>query len=162
MTFEGLRNFDQRMRQVLPPQDGISPHITGQYGEKRNGRRPHGGIDFNYNVPGQRGINLDHPTVNSPVDGKVEFVGGNYGTVKIRTSDGYSHEILHLHTTNVRKDDLVEVGQAIGTMGGRGPTKATEYAQHVHYQLKDSEDRIVDPKEYFENEDKKQTDSTKP
>lgn len=41
------------------------------------------------------GVNLQHPTVNSPVDGKVTFAGGNYGAVKIRTSDSYKHEILN-------------------------------------------------------------------
>ncbi|CAF3005419.1 unnamed protein product [Rotaria sp. Silwood2] len=156
-----LRGFKQRMNQVLPAQNGISPHITGEYGEKRT-KGAHGGVDFNYKVPGQRGINLQHPTVNSPVDGKVIFVGGGYGTVKIRTSDGYSHEILHLHTTNVRVGDVVETGQAIGTMGGRGPKKEKQYAQHVHYQVKDPKGRTVGPKEYFEKEEKKQTGSTKP
>lgn len=142
------------MNKVLPSQDGVAPHITGEYGEKRK-KGPHGGIDFNYNVPGQRGLNLKHPTVNSPVDGKVVFVGGNYGTVKIRTADGFSHEILHLHETNVRVGDEVQLGQGIGAMGGRGPAKATQYAQHVHYQVKDPKGKVVDPKDYFQKEDPK-------
>lgn len=134
------------MNIILPPINGIAPHITSPYGQRASGF--HGGTDFNYNVPGQSGVNMQHPNVYSPVNGKVSFVGGQYGTVKIVTTDGYSHEILHLHTQNVRVGENVQSGQRIGTMGGTGPNGLNQYAQHVHYQIKDSSEGTIDPERY--------------
>lgn len=134
------------MNIVLPPMNGIEPYITSPYGPRGNDF--HGGTDFNYNVPGQSGINLKHPNVYSPVNGKVTFSGGQYNTVKIATADGYSHEILHLHTRNVRVGDNVQLGALIGTMGGTGPNGTSQFLQHVHYQIKDSSGRITDPEAY--------------
>ena len=58
--------------------------------------KPHRGVDFNYNVPGQSGINLTHPALHSPVDGIVTNAGqGRYGRIAIRDKDGNIHEILH-------------------------------------------------------------------
>ena len=73
---------------------------------------------------------------------------GSYGTVKIRDDQGNLHEILHLDSRSVRVTDpptRVEAGDPIGTMGGRGPDGANDYAQHVHYQMRDPEGRIIDP-----------------
>ena len=135
--------FQAAMQQMMPPQDGVKPHITGQYGENR-GSRNHGGVDFNY-VGGQSGRNLQHPVVNSPVDGRVSFSGGAYGTVKIIDAQGNSHELLHLHSRSVKEGDSVRAGQPIGTMGGRGPEGPNQYAQHVHYQLRNPAGSIIDP-----------------
>ncbi len=89
------------MRVVLPTSNGVSPHVTGRYGEHR-GDHNHGGVDFNY-VGGQNGINLRHPSVHSPVSGTVVApVGGQYGTVKIRDAEGNTHELLHLQTQTVK------------------------------------------------------------
>lgn len=133
---------------ILPPQGGNTAHITGHYGEQRD-KGPHGGSDFNY-VGGQSGINLQHPTVHSPVDGTVVFVGGQYGTIKIRDEFGNTHELLHTDEQLVERDQVVNAGTAIGTMGGRGPGGATAYAQHVHYQLKDANGRLRNPEEYWD------------
>jgi putative chitinase len=82
-------SFSNTMQTMLPTQNGISPHVTGNYGENRaNG--PHGGTDFNYQG-GQTGINMTNPTVYSPIDGTVTFSGGKYGTVKIQDAQGNSH-----------------------------------------------------------------------
>jgi putative chitinase len=135
------------MNVMLPAKSGKGPHITGGYGEQRS-NRPHGGIDFNYNVPGQRGINKQHPTVNSPVAGKVTSIGKNYNTVNIRTPDGYNHQILHLNSVNVRPNTNVQAGHPIGTMGGKGPHGPNQYPQHVHYQIKDQKNRLVNPAKY--------------
>ena len=140
-------SFDATMQQMMPPQAGIKPHITGSYGEDR-GNKNHGGVDFNY-VGGQAGRNLQHPPVNAPVSGKVTFSGGSYGTVKILDAQGNSHEILHLHSRSVKEGDTVQAGQQIGTMGGRGPDGPNQYAQHVHYQLRNPAGGIIDPVSFW-------------
>ncbi|HDS1037868.1 TPA: peptidoglycan DD-metalloendopeptidase family protein [Stenotrophomonas maltophilia] len=149
------RSFDQTMQVMLPQQNGVKPHVTGEFGEHR-AHKPHGGTDFNY-VGGQAGRNLQHPTVNAPISGTVTFVGGDYGTVKIRDAQGNSHEILHLQSTQVKQGDPITAGEPIGTMGGRGPKGANQYAQHVHYQLKDPAGKLVSPQEYWDHGKLKET-----
>ena len=143
----GGRSFEDTMRIMLPPQGAVAPHVTGHFAEDR-GNRTHGGVDFNY-VGGQNGVNLRHPTIHSPVSGEVTFVGGSFGTIKIRDAEGNSHELLHTNTQSVRVGQQVSAGDAIGTMGGRGPGGADDYAQHVHYQLKDGNGRLMNPQEYW-------------
>jgi peptidoglycan hydrolase-like protein with peptidoglycan-binding domain len=162
----GPQSFDEVMRVMLPPQDGATPHMTSDFGPRTiNGRHDdHGGVDFNYNVR-QTGINLEHPTVRSPVSGVVEYGDGqgSYGTVKIRDDQGNLHEILHLDSRSVRATDpptRVEAGDPIGTMGGRGPGGASDYAQHVHYQMRDSEGRIIDPEAFWNDRTRTQGDAT--
>lgn len=82
-------SYQDIMNVILPPQQGRSSHITGHYGEHR-ASGPHGGSDFNY-VGGQAGVNLEHPSIHSPVAGTVEFVGGRYGTISIRDAEGNRH-----------------------------------------------------------------------
>lgn len=142
MTFEDIMNF------VLPQKTGVTPHITGHYGEQRPSGE-HGGTDFNYEG-GQTGINLSHPPVYSPTVGTVTFAGGDYGTVKIIDGDGYSHEILHLNDIFVKVGSVVTLGDKIGTMGGRGPSGVNQYDQHVHYQLKDASGALVNPEQFWE------------
>ena len=151
---DGPRSFDAVMRTMLPPQAGVAPHITSDFGHRViNGRDDdHGGVDFNY-VGGQNGANLRHPTVHSPVSGDVVFSGGQYGTVKIRDDQGNLHEILHLESRSVQATDppqRVEAGDPIGTMGGRGPGGSGQYAQHVHYQVRDPQERLVDPERFWD------------
>ncbi|SFR90178.1 Peptidase family M23 [Dyella sp. OK004] len=139
--------YQDVMNTILPRQGNHSAHITGHYGEHRaNG--PHGGSDFNYEG-GQQGANLEHPTVHSPVAGVVTFVGGQYGTIKIRDAEGNSHEILHTQSQSVTVGQRIETGDVIGAMGGRGPHGATQYAQHVHYQMKDSQGHPVNPETFW-------------
>ncbi|MBS1942469.1 MAG: peptidoglycan DD-metalloendopeptidase family protein, partial [Bacteroidetes bacterium] len=140
--------FQAAMNTILPGQNGITPHITGHYGEHRGAKGPHGGVDFNY-VGGQNGLNLRHPQVHSPVSGVVEVTGGQYGTVGIRDKDGNLHQLLHLQSQSVKVGDKVEPGQVIGTMGGRGPHGAHDYAQHVHYQMKDKAGHLMSPEIYW-------------
>lgn len=152
-----VRLFDDVMRTMLPPQGNVAPHMTSDYGHRTlNGRaNHHGGVDFNY-VGGQNGINLRHPVVRSPVSGVVIYGAGQgrYGTVKIRDDQGNVHEILHLDSRSVRVTDpptRINAGDAIGTMGGRGPNGAGQYAQHVHYQVRDASGRTVDPEAFWRN-----------
>ncbi|MCD8455313.1 calcium-binding protein [Xylella taiwanensis] len=138
------------MNRMLPPQDGTPPHVTGNYRETRPGKPPHGGIDFNYQG-GQTGINLTHPTIYSPISGTVTFVGGQFATIKIRDADGNSHEILHTHSQAVTVGQQINAGDPIGTMGGRGPNGINEFAQHVHYQMKDPQGRRINPQDWWDN-----------
>lgn len=141
------RSYDHTMQVMLPPQNGVKPHVTGHFGEHR-GEKAHGGSDFNY-VGGQTGRNLQHPTVHAPIAGTVTSVGGKYGTVMIQDADGISHQILHMQDTKVKVGQHVEPGDAIGTMGGRGPQGANQYAQHVHYQMKDPSGKLINPETYW-------------
>lgn len=152
-----VRSFDDVMRVMLPPQDGVAPHMTSDFGHRTlNGRADHhGGVDFNY-VGGQNGINLRHPTVRSPVSGTVIYGAGqgSYGTVKIRDDAGNVHEILHLDSRSVQvthPPTRINAGDPIGTMGGRGPNGSGQYAQHVHYQVRDPSGRTVDPEVFWRN-----------
>lgn len=153
-TDNGPRSFDNAMRIMLPPQNGVSPHVTGHFGEQRRARpdapaHTHQGADFNYQG-GQSGINLRHPTVHSPVSGTVESVGGRYGTVGIRDGQGNLHQILHLHSQErLRPGQPIEAGDPIGTMGGRGPNRADEFRQHVHYQVFNGNGRALDPERFW-------------
>lgn len=152
---QGPQSFNDVMRIMLPPQNGVAPHITSDFGPRiLNGRHDdHGGVDFNY-VGGQSGANLRHPTVRSPVSGEVVFSGGDYGTVKIRDAQGNMHEILHMDSRSVQVTNpptRVQAGDPIGTMGGRGPGGASDYAQHVHYQMRDPNGRLLDPEAYWNN-----------
>lgn len=141
------RSYEHTMQVMLPPQNGVKPHITGHFGEHR-GEKSHGGSDFNY-VGGQAGRNLQHPTIHAPIAGTVTSVGGKYGTVMIQDAQGNSHQILHMQDTKVKVGQHVEPGDPIGTMGGRGPQGANQYAQHVHYQMKDPAGKLINPEAYW-------------
>jgi len=142
-------SYQEVMNTMLPHQQHTAAHITGHYGEVR-AKGPHGGSDFNY-AGGQSGVNLEHPGIHSPISGEVTFVGGQYGTIKIRDADGNSHEILHTQSQSVKVGQHVDVGDEIGQMGGRGPKGSQQYAQHVHYQMKDASGHAVNPEEFWRN-----------
>ena len=80
---------------------------------------------------------------------RIAFSGGAYGTVKIIDAQGNSHELLHLHSRSVKEGDSVRAGQPIGTMGGRGPEGPNQYAQHVHYQLRNPAGTLIDPVSFW-------------
>lgn len=96
---------------------------------------------------------LEKLSVRSPVSGKVTFVGGNYGTVRIIDSAGYEHNFLHMHLDPskvkspsdfmpVSVGEYVERGQIIGLLGNvHVPTKR----DHVHYHLRDQNGKFIDP-----------------
>jgi hypothetical protein len=146
------------MRRVLPPIGGVPPHITSSYGatdRPPKSTKPHEGIDFNYRVPGQRGINLGHPAIRSPATGIVINAGeGTAGRIAIRDSNGFIHEILHSHRQHVTIGDPVVAGQLIGTMGNTGVNRnePEKGPHHVHYQLRDRAGRIVDPSAYWDQQ----------
>jgi len=144
---------NRKMFSILPPIGGVPPHPTSHFGERRDNipraSSPHGGVDFNYNVPGQRGLNLQHPSVYSPVDGTVvKEPGGYLGMVSIRDANGFLHEILHLQSQSVSKGQSVSAGQLIGSMGGVG----AEGRQHVHYQIHDQSGNRVNPEAFWDDQ----------
>jgi hypothetical protein len=139
------------IQRVLPPVGGVLPHVTSPYGEVEGrppgSSTPHRAVDFNY-VGGQTGINLQHPTLRSPVAGIVTRAGQDkYGTIAIRDADGYSHEILHTNGRYVSVGDPVAAGQLIGTMGNTGAEQ-----QHVHYQLKDIAGKMLNPIAFWDRQ----------
>jgi peptidase M23-like protein len=146
------------MRRVLPPIGGVLPHNTSPYGatdRPPNSTNPHEGIDFNYKVPGQRGINLEHPALRSPVTGIVTNAGeGTAGRIAIRDSSGLTHEILHSHKQYVRVGDPVAAGQFIGTMGNTGVNRKEpeKGPHHVHYQLRTRAGKIIDPGAFWDQQ----------
>ncbi|MGN2468375.1 peptidoglycan DD-metalloendopeptidase family protein [Pseudomonas fragariae (ex Marin et al. 2024)] len=140
-------SFAEVMLRVLPPLNGVQPHITGHYGEQR-ASGPHGGTDFNY-VGGQSGINLQYPKVYAPIAGSVTYVGGSYGSIKIKDADGNSHEILHTSSHTVAVGATVAAGDEIGAMGGKGPGGATQYPRHVHYQMKGPTGSLISPEVWW-------------
>ena len=141
--------LEKTLNQILPPIAGVFVHVTGEFGEPRPNGKIHKGIDFNY-IGGQTGINLTHPKIYSPVSGKVTFVGGNFGTIKIKDSQGYSHELLHTHTQKIKVGQIINLGDELGTMGGKGPLGYHQYPQHVHYQIKDTHGEIKNPHIWWE------------
>ncbi|WP_342712200.1 M23 family metallopeptidase [Bradyrhizobium sp. B124] len=150
-------SWQDTMRRILPPLVGIDSHVTSRYGEVTNrplgSTNPHRGVDFNYNIPGQLGLNLINPALRSPVAGVVtQAGGGRYGTIAIRDADGFSHEILHSHSQHVSVGDPVAAGQFIGTMGNTGASSDPKKANHVHYQLRDPAGRVIDPSAFWDQQ----------
>lgn len=141
-------NFSEVMDRMLPPSNGQSAVIGGEYGETR-GSGTHGGVDFNY-PGGQSGINLTNPAVYSPITGVVTGVGGTWGWVTIRDVNGNSHEILHLDSQVVTVGQTIRAGEQIGTMGDTAPYDLPE---HVHYQLKGSDNELVNPVTWWATHD---------
>jgi len=150
-------SFNDAMNRMLVSQGGTLPHVTADFGEVRPSG-PHQGVDFNY-VGGQNGINLQYPIVRAPIAGHVTFVGGGYGMVKIRDSEGNSHEILHTHSQSVSVGQQVSAGTPVGTMGGRGPGGPNQYARHVHYQIRNPQGQITNPQAWWDQHDDTPTQS---
>lgn len=117
--------------------------LTGKWNEPR-GQRLHKGIDIAPPKPGQTGV-----MVYAGIEGKVVSVGGRYGTVTIKTSDGYTVQYLHFEKFEVEKDEWVTPDTILGEMGGRGPNGPSEFPVHVHIQVKDQNGELIDPAAYF-------------
>jgi hypothetical protein len=155
-------SWEDIMRRVLPPIGGVSPHITSRFGEQEGrppgSSKPHRAVDFNYMGGRYARLNLGNPTLYSPVAGTVTKAGQDkYGTIAIRDANGVSHEILHTHSQHVKRGNLVGVGQPIGRMGNTG-TKD----HHVHYQLKDTADQIINPTDFWDRLGSVKTDPGQP
>lgn len=145
-------SWEDMMRRILQPAGRVAPHVTSGYGETTNrpvgSSNPHRGIDFNYVGGREARLNKSNPAVRSPVDGVVENAGEDkWGTIAIRDKNGLLHQILHTNARHVKVGDPVAAGQLIGTMGNTGIIRKDGKPgdPHVHYQIKDSEGRLMDP-----------------
>lgn len=146
--------FETFMLTVLPSINGVKPHISGSvftsYRDRPKTNNRHGAVDFNY-IGGQTAkANSSIPPAYSPVDGVVTFAGGSYGTVKIRDSKGYSHEILHMVKVRVKEGDSISAGTMIGRMAGKGPRGDFQYQIHIHYQLRKPDGTLIDPVAFWD------------
>jgi hypothetical protein len=140
----------------------IAPHhqpVWRGRGRPPGSTKPHRAVDFDYFGGRFAKLNLSHPELRSPVAGVVTTNPGEgtFGRIAIRDANGFSHEILHTQTQYVKRGDLVGVGQPIGTMGNTG-TKD----QHVHYQLKDSAGRVINPTDFWDRLGPAKTDPGQP
>lgn len=122
-----------------------SKRITGKYG---NG---HLGVDLGW--VGGSGDNVyahSAGVVVKVVTGKSKDTSsrgddtyGNY--VKIKHSDGYYTLYAHLESVDVKVGEHVEAGQKIGYMGETG----NAFGKHLHFEVRNKEDRIVNPTPYL-------------
>ena len=83
----------------------------------------------------------------APSSGRVVYAGwrAGYGrTVEIDHGFGFRTRFAHLHTVDVRRGDMVELGQRIGGMGSTGRSTAT----HLHYEIW-FQGNHVDPNPYI-------------
>lgn len=164
--------FNDAINMILPPRsiDGkkYKPEITTgadgirqDFRAPRNGRENHGGVDINYHHDsgspvGQNGINNEHPSVHSLISGTITYRRPEWGMIEITDENGFKHQIRHMDNINVKEGTQVVAGQAIGTMGGRGPNGANQYAQHVHYTVKSPDGKTkVDPEAHWNSPGKK-------
>jgi len=98
----------------------------------------HAGMDF--------GAYRNAPIV-APAAGRVVYAGwrAGYGrTVEIDHGYGFRTRFGHLHSVDVRRGDMVELGQRVGGMGSTGRSTAT----HLHYEVWFQGDH-VDPESFI-------------
>ncbi len=69
---------------------------------------------------------------------------GNY--VKVKHEDGYYTLYAHLKTVYVKKGEKVTRGQHLGYMGDTG----NAYGVHLHFEVRNKEDRRIDPTPYLD------------
>jgi murein DD-endopeptidase MepM/ murein hydrolase activator NlpD len=124
-------------------------NLTSQYGEKTPDTNFHRGLD----IANAQGTPI--PKIN-PVPGKVSFVGqnGDYGNeIRIKNTDGTQETYGHLQVADVQPGQLVTGGTPLGQMGSSGnawsPTGGD--ASHLHYELADTYNRLVNPIDYLNN-----------
>src|SRR3954470_13867346 len=154
-------SWEQAVRRMLQPvTDGSNvthfSHMTSPPGrrwrESWGKWQDHQGADANYYGGQTLPLNRSHPRPRSPVTGTVTMAGGGgYGTIAIQDKDGLSHQLLHTHSQHVRVGDSVMAGELVGTMGNTGvDTPGVEGGQfHLHYQIKDSRGRTLNPVDYW-------------
>lgn len=112
---------------VLPDYE----QITSLVGDGRG----HAGMDFKVDVD---------TAVFTPFAGKVLRTNWNHryngNSVEI-SSEGRRLRFLHLNVTGVKAGQTVKAGQEIGKSGNTGRS----FAPHLHYEIVDSNGRVLDP-----------------
>lgn len=108
----------------------------GEFATPRSGGRTHGGVDIQGNV--------GDPIV-SFAPGQVTMAAERRGAagnmIVIKHDDGLESRYFHLDGFSVRKDERVEAGQKIGTMGRSGNTPA-QGDTHLHFEILRNGQRI--------------------
>jgi putative chitinase len=127
---------------VTVPYQG--PGRNQSYGQRTSGRM-HEGVDFTPPVR-LKGEALTFPILAYRGGKVVEAQNGHgYGWIKIQHEDGTFARYLHNSSVQVVVDALVTAGQQIANMGGRGPSGATQYPIHLHFELLDAKGKAQDP-----------------
>jgi len=121
--------------------------ITSPYGKTRaiSGGQKHGGVDFRAAM---------NTSITSPVNGTVEGFQNTPNTrggrvLVIRDDNGKRVMFMHLNSTNVKKGDVVKIGQTIAKSGNSGKgTSGKPYVPHIHFAVKE-EKKTIDPLRYI-------------
>lgn len=116
---------------------GENRNLNDTYGSRSPRRTgPHGG----YDLRGRTGDPL-----YAYDDGEVTSAGNSGGDsgnlVKIKLDNGYEVGYSHMDTISVRQGQRVKRGDPIGTVGNTGNSTGS----HLHFSVKDSQGRTVDP-----------------
>ena len=124
----------------------LAPYvITQTYQEHLDYAKEHPEIVYN------GGIDLysDDRTIRAAFDGiveKVAYQAGGYGNyVKLKHAWGFSL-YAHLDRVLVNVGNRVPAGTTIGVMGNTGNSTGT----HLHFEMRDQADKVIDPSEFFE------------
>ena len=139
------RNYDIKVGQAVPWSEPVKgkPVISSPYGERIHpitGKKTlHEGIDYAVPVG---------TSVYTPADGRVvrlwmDTDGCGYG-IKIKHGDGNSSVYCHLSKILVKEDENISAGCEIGLSGNSGRSTGP----HLHYGLKDKQDRPIDASKY--------------
>ena len=116
--------------------------VTSPFGPRKveNGSTNHLGIDLRAR---------DGDPIYAMADGKVEYVGGSYGTIVIAHLDNTKTKYVHNSRIGVKKGDLVKSGEFIAKAGGMGPERGNNtYPAHLHFEIiKDKKN--LDPERYL-------------
>ena len=122
------------------------PNAIGYYNAQKFGQNNHLGEDWNAVTGGNSDLGDPIYTI---ANGEVSFaknIGGGWGNV-IRIlhyeSSGVCVESLYAHcnTILVKKGDLVQRGQQIGTIGNAGG----QYLAHLHFELRSDTSLPIGP-----------------
>lgn len=120
-----------------PITSGVGPRPAPTAGASTN----HPGIDFG--VPEGTSVAAAGPGVVIEVDAAGK--GGLGRFVRVRHPNGYVSTYAHLSTVGVKKDDTVAGGVALGASGNTGISTGP----HLHFELRDPQDKPVDPRSMF-------------
>lgn len=114
--------------------------ITSVFGPRnvKGGSKNHRGVDFS--CGGQSG-----KPVYAYKAGKVITSNRNFGLIEIQHSDGTVSRYMHLSDRFPKVGQEVAMGDVIGTSGGIGENGASAYVPHLHFEVRDSAGRNLDP-----------------
>ena len=114
----------------------VKGFITSEYGMRYHPTRKvytmHNGIDIGGNAMGTKVYSAAPGRVNKIV--KKSSCGGNMVYIQ-HTVNGkeYRTVYMHLHTINVKVDDIVTISTVIGTVGGGESYDGCSTGPHLHF-----------------------------